>query len=447
MSVSNKRGTGGEGGVRPRSVVEGESRVGVTEKIVVSRGTRRNEEKHSDDGLRPVVSGVSGVAEVTGEELERLVGPTLEMRDGNFRFAGQRCFLTYKGWLDKVKYREWIVGKKKNSGGVRRVELAHESGDKHHQYQHTHVLVDFGKAHQTRDVRWFDYEAVHPHVKSVKSVRHWNNCLVYMSKEDKECAGLASEGRAAGGGMSLVDRVMACENEVDAYRKFVEKPGDYIGVREMWNDGLRRRAREGNGVYVPEDEMRDWQRAFMRVMKQGKSDRAVNWVYDRHGAAGKTMWAHHMVDTYGHDWVLVSSVGRELDFNNNVKNALESGWNGAGLIVDLPRAMCDKEHIYSCLEGCVNGRVTCTKYSGGSYIIGKPHVWVFSNFLPSVERMSLDRWRVFEVGRHGKGCALLMLGKGGWYRTRIESGIIPFSYVRAVESSDSDSVEDYYVDV
>lgn len=379
--------------------------------------------------------GVEKVEEVKKVEADH---PGDEPRMENFRFNNQKCLLTYKGWLDKAEYKKWLNGKKKD--GIKFVEIAHETGDQHHNYKHSHVLIDFGKAHQTRSVRWFDYEGVHPHISLVKSMQHWDNSLNYLAKEDKECASLATSTN------NLVNGVFSCNNEEEAVRKYVKSPGDYIGVREMYRDHRMRKLNEAGMVVIEPDKMFAWQKAFVRVTNQSNSDRAINWVYDKNGKGGKTVWGQHLVDNFDGDWAVISSIGRESDFCQNVKNVVESGWKKVGLILDLPRNYEDKEQLYTCLENIVNGRITCTKYQGGNVNIGKPHIWVFSNFLPMIEKMSKDRWRIFEIGKHGKGCALLLYEGKKSRRVKIDGGIIPYSFIPMNDSASS-SWSDYDVEL
>ena len=358
---------------------------------------------------------------------------------GVFRFQNQKCMLTYRGWLDKEKYKKWLTGKR-GEKSVKVIEIAHETGDKSNPYKHSHVLIDFGSVHQTKSATWFDYNGVHPHIRLVKTKLHWENNCKYLAKEDVECAHLAKKEDKFS-----VEAVVACTTEFEAITRFVKRPTDYQGVKSIYRDHRGKRPISDKVTLMANVEMKDWQRAFQRITKQGSSDRTINWLYDPYGKSGKTVWSQHMTDN-GNGWCVISTVGREADFNHNLSNAISEGWSGQGLILDLPRTCDRKNYIYTCLEGAINGRITATKYTGGFIDVGKPHVWVFANFGPDVERMSQDRWRVLEVGRGGKGCALLVHNGKEMVRTKIPSGIVSHSFIPKCTSSSSCSFEGFHVD-
>ncbi|GAH85580.1 unnamed protein product, partial [marine sediment metagenome] len=107
-----------------------------------------------------------------------------EIPEAKFYLQTQRIFLTYRSHLDKKNYSNFL--KKKMNGGKSNVVdiiiLAHEKGDKTTSYPHTHVFVKTLKRFQTRNSRYFDYDDIHPHIKSVKSKKHESNIYRYLAK-------------------------------------------------------------------------------------------------------------------------------------------------------------------------------------------------------------------------------------------------------------------------
>jgi len=150
-----------------------------------------------------------------------------------------------------------------------------------------------------------------------------------------------------------------------------------------------------------------------------------------------------MTDNFGNDWVYFNEVGSSSDFGQNIKNCVDAGWNGNGLILDLPRSFVKTTELYKALEGVVDGRITTTKYTGGIIQIGSPSIWVFANSPPDLKSVSLDRWRILEVMRRGKGVRLRKYEIGKKYTLQsICHGPIPLSMWKDDASSSSGGLED-----
>jgi len=129
------------------------------------------------------------------------------------------------------------------------------------------------------------------------------------------------------------------------------------------------------------------------------SRRSIIWIYDDVGNSGKT-WATKYMMCKDNNCYIVKNFGRRADFATIIINAINSGWSGKYFIADLPRTMEDSDSIYGCLEDCVDGIVTSTKYSGKTIVFNSPIVTVFSNFLPQIAKMSADRWCIYTINNN-----------------------------------------------
>ena len=355
----------------------------------------------------------------------------------SFRLQNKRIHLTYKGHLNKSEYVDWLSGKGK---AVKNVYLAHETGDKNHPYDHTHVLIEYDKLLQTTRARYFDYDDVHPNITKVVTQQHWANSLKYLAKEDPDNKFMLELPAVA----SLLTQVVSCSTEREAVEKYVLKPTDYHGVRDMYRD---QKPLCETKKPLPPFELRSWQKVFLAV-NEGKAERAVNWVYDRKGRGGKSCWASYLVSQDPENWLVLNSVGRVQDFSQNILLAVRGGWNSYGIILDLPRSCKLNDDLYTCLESVCDARITCTKYTGGIIELpGRPIVWVLSNSLPNAGKMSYDRWRVLEIiGRESRGVALRVLsGVDGWEnRAKIDlSAPIPYSYLPLYDTSSSEGSSEW----
>jgi len=309
----------------------------------------------------------------------------VEKEGKKFYIQNHRLLLTYKTHINKEAYINWFGRNPKF------IRLAHETGDKRHEYDHTHILIDFGKLFKSSNARIFDYKpddgepTIHPHVQLVKTKTHWERCLQYIAKEDPANKDLKVEG--------ITSKVSRCHTMKEAFERYVAEPSDALGVSKIYN--VMRTDPSKFSVTIPEKKFKPWQKKFLKMIEK-KSSRTVNWIYDPVGNSGKTVWSHHMEDNYDEGWAIFNSVGRISDFIMNVRDWLNNGWNGTGMIFDFARDM-DRNVVYTALEIAVDGRGTATKYEGGRIKFGKPIIFVFSNFVPNTERMSKDRWNVMKM--------------------------------------------------
>lgn len=72
------------------------------------------------------------------------------------------------------------------------------------------------------------------------------------------------------------------------------------------------------------------------------------------------------------------------------------------IFLDLPRAM-SKERlngIYTTCELIKKGKLYDMRYSYKEWWIHTPQVWVFSNYLPDLEMLSEDRWKIWIINEN-----------------------------------------------
>lgn len=311
------------------------------------------------------------------------------------RIQNQKLFLTYTKkdtdvQLDKAEYPQWI--EKMTKITPRFIRLAHE---KHEDGRyHTHVLIDFGRAFSCRNgVRAFDYNGLHPHIKKVCTKTHWNACIKYIGKEDKENEDLKDE-------VHWSERVFESKTPVEAILKCADTPSHVSGVLQVWRMRPPAVVEHGNkGLIggVPPAPLRVWQAKLEEMLLETADDRHIVWLVDTKGGAGKSAFCRmyrraNMEDTY-----VVTSTGGMKDFATIIDGAIIRGWNGRVLLLDIARSS-RLDDIYECIEAVKNGMITAVKYQGGTVDIPQmTHVVVMSNHYPNVNKLSHDRWRIYDI--------------------------------------------------
>lgn len=85
---------------------------------------------------------------------------------------------------------------------------------------------------------------------------------------------------------------------------------------------------------------------------------------------------------------------------NSVKDIIQfvaSGYSGEEyIVIDLPRAMKWDTSLYAGIEAIKDGLVTDTRYSAKTRNIRGVKVMVMSNVKPKLDRLSADRWVIYE---------------------------------------------------
>jgi len=301
-----------------------------------------------------------------------------------FRFNNMRVLFTYSqaGHFDKTTFTKWFTDKTK-SKLIKFIRLAHETGDDGDN-PHTHVLVEWQSAFQTKDVRFFDYENHHPNIKILKNKKAFDDCKKYIAKEDSENNDLKVQ-------ETLVSRVFKHQTVLDAIADVAGGPTDVCGIMQLFS---LKNSVPSRFKWEPET---DFHRRITALNDIVPDDRSVVWCYDPIGNTSKTNLAKWLYINYPNKWYVSKDLGTSRDAATIIAAALSSGWEGWGFIIDLPRSAENHNRIYSYIEEIKDGFVTTQKYQGKTFVFDRPHVVIFANWLPKIECLSRDRWKIIDV--------------------------------------------------
>lgn len=327
-----------------------------------------------------------------------------EEPDSKFRFQNKFALLTYRFHLNKQPYIDWITRKVKSISFIR---LAHETGDPKMPYEHTHVVIDFGKTFQTRNCRFFDYDhvtedengeedtvIVHPHIKKLLGKKAFEDGKRYIAKEDPANADLLINKKEF-----WIETVMKASGPLEALKAINANPTDVSGVLAIVNMSKT----DFRTKPEPEIELRPWQQELHDELLREPDDRRVIWLYDKVGNSGKRILAEYMEDKYDNKFIATGDLGTARDGATLIHNHLLAGWRPGGIFINFTRSTENHERMYEYLENLKDRRVTGQKYSGRVIKFDMPHVVVTANFLPRFECMSLDRWDVRVIDLNAEG--------------------------------------------
>lgn len=137
-------------------------------------------------------------------------------------------------------------------------------------------------------------------------------------------------------------------------------------------------------------DLREWQNNLLENLLKEPDDRKIYWIYDKTGNNGKTVFAKYLC--FHHNAIYVN--GKCSDALNIIFNTDMDKTNI--VIFDLPRSQ-GSNVSYTGIESIKNGIIYNSKYETGMKLFNSPHLVIFSNELPEMEKLSLDRWEIITI--------------------------------------------------
>nr|QXP07578.1 MAG: replication associated protein [Arizlama virus] len=150
--------------------------------------------------------------------------------------------------------------------------------------------------------------------------------------------------------------------------------------------------RWAKGVEIPEEikvhEPYGWQVEVANLVDQEPDERTINWYWEPDGGVGKSQLVKYLVVKKG-----AALFGGKAE---DAKRAIaEMKKKPRCVIMDIPRCV---EHIsYTAMEEIKNGCFFSPKYESVTVTMNCPHVIIFANREPELEKLSQDRWNVKRI--------------------------------------------------
>lgn len=137
-----------------------------------------------------------------------------------------------------------------------------------------------------------------------------------------------------------------------------------------------------------------WQTKMDQILASRANDRTIIVILDHEGGSGKSTYARSKYFENDEKTAVIQN-GRTQDIAHAISktnnNTLEN------IFIDLMRL--NMEHVnYNLIERLKNGIVFSSKYDSTTVRLAAiPHVVIFTNVMIDIEKMSKDRWLVFET--------------------------------------------------
>lgn len=143
-----------------------------------------------------------------------------------------------------------------------------------------------------------------------------------------------------------------------------------------------------------------WQETIYNKIKQEPDDRCVNWIFDIIGNNGKTQFCK---------WLDLQSQcicitgGGVKDIACNIALRKKEGMDLNNNTTVLFNFQKSSENIsYNAIESVKDGFITSSKYESSTLNFNCPHVVIFSNDLPDLNKLSEDRWCIYYIEQNTK---------------------------------------------
>lgn len=134
----------------------------------------------------------------------------------------------------------------------------------------------------------------------------------------------------------------------------------------------------------------DWQKNILDICNGPKNDRIINWIYDGTGCKGKSFLCKYISLKYN----CIIADGKKNDVFNQIKiECIDNKKNIDIVLLDIPRHNIDCLN-YGMIEQIKNGLIYSGKYEGGLIYLNNVHLFIFSNYMPDLDKFTKDRWNI-----------------------------------------------------
>ena len=142
------------------------------------------------------------------------------------------------------------------------------------------------------------------------------------------------------------------------------------------------------------EQLYEWQKEILTIIEKDPDDRTIYWYYETKGNVGKSTFCKYLA--IKHAAIILS--GKATDMKYGIIKFIEKHGDYPQLIVfDVPRTT--RQFLsYQGIEEVKNGCFFSSKYESDMVIGNAPHLFIFANFKPDIEKMSMDRWRIRCLG-------------------------------------------------
>lgn len=140
--------------------------------------------------------------------------------------------------------------------------------------------------------------------------------------------------------------------------------------------------------------LRPWQQEVVDIIKEEPNDRTIHWFWESKGNLGKSALVKYLV--VKHDALVLSNKATDMKYGI-VKYIEKHIIPPEIIIVDIPRSIDLNYFSYTGTEEVKGGCFFSPKYECDMKVYNNPHILIFANEEPDLEKCSADRWVVHDL--------------------------------------------------
>ena len=147
-------------------------------------------------------------------------------------------------------------------------------------------------------------------------------------------------------------------------------------------------------------QLRPWQKDAFNLFEQIPDDRTVYWIYDEEGNSGKSWFQNYVQAYFGYNRVFQCDLRMGHRDICHIMRKRSISTIDIFLFNDSRSASGSEVNLYRILDNIKDGQAMASKYDGNIISFKTPNiVMVFSTVYPNLNKLSGDRWRIYNVNR------------------------------------------------
>lgn len=144
---------------------------------------------------------------------------------------------------------------------------------------------------------------------------------------------------------------------------------------------------------LSESILYDWQKDILNIVKSEPDDRTIHWCWEHQGNRGKTALCKLLCSRYG----ALCISGKSSDCKYAIIKYKELHRHYPHVVLfDIPRSNIDYIN-YEAIEKVKDGLFFVGKYESQQVIMNPPHIFIFANEYPTIDKLSADRWKIIDL--------------------------------------------------
>lgn len=167
---------------------------------------------------------------------------------------------------------------------------------------------------------------------------------------------------------------------------YCKKDGDYYTNNARW--------KKKTSIEIPIPEIHGWQLEIDNIIQNPPHARRIYWRWENIGNYGKSTMIKYACLKFN----AICLSGKAGDMKYGIMMYYKK-WNRypKTIMIDIPRSVDIDFLSYTGIEEIKNGCFFCGKYESDMVIMPIPHIIIFSNEEPNVDKLSADRWDIKNI--------------------------------------------------